>query len=148
MNQWVSLHSFERNLRNIAEYLSRKGVGVVFASQPYLYKVELSPEEEAQMEIPARLMVVDGWRISMRSIVKGMEDFNDTTRRVAQDYGAEFLDLAALVPKKTANFYDGIHYSEKGNSIIGSSMAEFVIRRRLLERAGVSATDGATEGPD
>lgn len=147
VNQWESLESYERNLRNIAGYLSRKGVGLVLASQPYLYKAKPNPQEESQMEIPARILIVDGRRISMESIVRGMEMFNDTSRRIADELGVDYIDLEGIVPKETSYFYDGIHYTTKGNALVGGRMAEFLIERGLLDRRAASVAGNAQEPP-
>jgi hypothetical protein len=134
VDDWASLAAHERNLRLLIDRLEADGVRLVVCTQPSLYRTDLSPEEHRSLWFPDRLCNEEGRAPDLPSMVRGMERFNDSTRRVCEERGVPCLDLAAVVPKDGAHFLDDCHYTGEGNRVVAETLREFLVRRRWLER--------------
>jgi hypothetical protein len=104
----------------------RAGIEVVVATQPYLYRTDLTPAEREVIWSP-RAHHQDGTRPSIASMIDGMEKFNAKSRQVAEATGARFADLASRMPKDLAHLYDDVHYTAKGAALVGEVLAEAVL---------------------
>jgi len=133
VEDWPSLPAFERNLREIVDLARRDGYDLVLASQPFLYRADLTEREQEVLWTPISHQW-DGKCASLASMIDGMARFNETTRRVAREAGVGFVDLAARVPKSTEYLYDDVHYTAKGCALIAEAFDEHVAKAGLIER--------------
>lgn len=130
--EFRSLDAFERNLRSIVEVYRLKGSDVILATQPSLYKNAMSEAELRKIGIPQRY-VREGNRIaSIATMKRGMEIFNDVTRRVAGELRCGLVDLEPLVPKTIDHFANDVHYTAPANRLIGEALADYVISRKYV----------------
>ncbi len=134
IDHWKSLHAFERNMRDFAEVVRAKRITLVMASEPSLYRNDLTERERAKLYLDKRFMVEDGKKPDLPSLVKGMEAFNQASRAIAWEAEVPFFDLDRLVPKTLEYFVDDVHYTVPGNRLIGEAFAQRVIELRLIER--------------
>lgn len=139
ITEWKSLPAFERNLRDFVDIVRSKGMRVLLATQPSLYREDLTPEERQLLVFPLT-NYFGGKRPSLYSMIDGMHRFNDATRRLAQQAGVPLVDLEQLMPKTTDYLYDDVHYTTAGNELIGNALADSIIESaivaRLMERGG------------
>jgi lysophospholipase L1-like esterase len=126
VRDWPSLVPFARNLADFVGIAKRAGIEVVVATQPYLYRTDLTPAEREVIWSP-RAHHQDGTRPSIASMIDGMERFNAKSREVAEATGARFVDLAARMPKDLAHLYDDVHVTAKGAALVGEVLAEAVL---------------------
>lgn len=56
-----------------------------------------------------------------------MELYNDVARQVAREQSVFLIDLARQMPKSSAFFYDHIHFTNAGTSLISDLMSEQLI---------------------
>lgn len=131
--EWQSLPAFERNLRDFISIARSKEMAVLLATQPSLYRDDLTPEEQQLLMFPLT-HYRDGKRPSLHSFVDGMRIFNDVTRRLAKESGIDLVDLEQRMPKTTDYLYDDVHYTPAGNELIGNAFAEQIIESGIVER--------------
>jgi len=53
-----------------------------------------------------------------------LESYNEITRKVAKNEGIHVIDLAQQMPKSTENFYDCVHFTNKGAEIVSQIVYE------------------------
>lgn len=133
ITEWRSLPSFRRNLRDFVLIARAKGMEVMLATQPSLYRDDLTPAERQLLGFPLS-HYFDGQRASLHSMVEGMRRFNDSTREIAGESGIAFVDLEKRMPKTTAYLYDDVHYTAAGNSLVGNAFADAIIASELIDR--------------
>lgn len=79
--------------------------------------------------------------VTYKSLVDG---FNETIRRVAQEKGADLIDLEALVPKQGRYMYDIVHLNTAGSQLVSEIIAgELARNAEVRRRAGVAPATGA-----
>jgi lysophospholipase L1-like esterase len=133
ITEWKSLPAFERNLRDFVEIARSKGMQVLLATQPSLYREDLSPQERQLLVFPLT-HYFGGKRPSLYSMIDGMDRFNDATRRLAEQAGVPLVDLDRRLPKTTDYLYDDVHYTVAGNELIGNALADDIIASGLVDR--------------
>ena len=128
--EFPSIGAFERNLRSIVEIYRLKGSDVILATQPSLYKDNMTKAELRRIGIPQRY-VREGNRIaSIATMKRGMDAFNDVIRRVANEFRCGFVDLEPLVPKTIDHFANDVHYTALSNRLIGEALSDYVMSRK------------------
>jgi lysophospholipase L1-like esterase len=126
VRDWPSLTAFRRNLTDFVQVARQARIEVVVATQPSLYRTDLTPAEREVIWSP--MAHHQGkTRASIASMAAGMAQFNATSREVAEATGARFVDLAARVPKDLAHLYDDVHYTAQGAARVGEVLAEALL---------------------
>ncbi|HUY91228.1 MAG TPA: SGNH/GDSL hydrolase family protein [Pirellulales bacterium] len=133
VTKWRSLPAFERNLRDFVAIARSKGMRVLLATQPSLYRDDLTAEERQLLLFPLSHHF-RGERPSLRSMIEGMRLFNDSTRRLTAEIAVDLVDLERRVPKTTEFLYDDVHYTQAGNELIGNAFADKIIESKLVDR--------------
>jgi hypothetical protein len=144
LERYVSIDSFERNLRRIVRRARWQGAAVVLVTQPALYKPEMSSEEVARLWGRDHLCVErDDFfgkeYATPASLARALAAFNARTKAVALSEGAIFVDADAAVSKDLSNFMDDVHATAAGAKVEAETVAEAIIAARLLE-SGPSRT--------
>jgi hypothetical protein len=130
---WKSLPAFERNLRDFVAIARSKGMQVLLATQPSLYRDDLTPAEKELLVFPLSHHF-RGLRPSLHSMVEGMRAFNDVTRQLTADSDVDLVDLERLMPKTTDYLYDDVHYTKAGNELVGNAFADQIIDSKIIDR--------------
>ena len=133
ITEWPSLPAFERNLRDFVGIARSKGMHVLLATQPSLYREDLTAAERQLLVFPLTHHF-GGKRPSLFSMIDGMHRFNDVTRRLAAQASVDFVDLERAMPKTTDYLYDDVHYTQAGNELIGNSWADELIESKTIDR--------------
>ncbi|HET6879599.1 MAG TPA: hypothetical protein VFI31_05580 [Pirellulales bacterium] len=139
ITEWKSLPAFQRNLRDFVTIARSKGMQVLLATQPSLYRDDLT-EEERQLLVFPLTHFFNGKRPSLISMIDGMRQFNAATRRLAQQLDVEVVDLEQRMPKTTAYMYDDVHYTPAGNELVGNAFAEHIIGAKIIDRVMAERT--------
>jgi hypothetical protein len=132
VEQWRSLPAFRRNMEELAHAAARRGIPLVLASQPSLYREDLTDAERSLIWFPL-VNQSGGTKPSIASMIEGMDRYNAVSRRVARNAGVGYVDLAALVPRTTAYFRDDVHYTSAACEIIAEAFAEHILEAGLLD---------------
>jgi lysophospholipase L1-like esterase len=133
IENWAALPAFERNTRDFVAIARSKQMNTLLATQPSLYREDLTPHDQELLSFPASHQF-HGQRASLRSMVRGMKTFNDKARQIAQETDVRLVDLEALMPKTTEYMYDDVHYTKAGNELIGNAFADDIIKWELVPR--------------
>jgi len=151
ISEWKSLPTFERNTEELVASIRRHGVDVIVASQPSLFKRQLTVEERRAFLFVDLLCRNEDTKPDMASMIEGMLLFNRTARAVADRSGALFVDLDTRVPKTLEFFADDVHYTEAGNELIADLLLDFIESGDLLKhsaRLDVAPTVSTGDGLD
>ena len=114
--------------------LADDGVDLILATQPYLYRDDLTGKELERVQLAPAFFHDERGRASVSSVRAAMEAANTVTARVAARRGVPLVDLEAVVPKSLDYFLDDVHYTEQGNRLVADAFAE-----ELLETGWITA---------
>lgn len=130
---WRSLDGFERNMRTFVDSARSRGFEVLVASQPYLYRDDLTQTEREVLMLPMACME-DGKQPDLASMKRGMDAYNERARKVARDRQVRFLDLEKRIPKSLDYFFDDVHYTTKGNRTVAEAFAADILDWGIIPR--------------
>lgn len=108
-----TLPTFRRNMIALIHRASQDNVQVVIANQPFLYSENMPTDEQKLLFYDfyyKDYAVVPGINEQMTA----MQAFNETSRGLAKDQGAWFVDLESNLIKSTEFMYDDVHYTAAG----------------------------------
>jgi len=131
--EWRSQNAFERNMRHIASIARSKGADVIMASQPFLYKKNMSDEEKGLLWMQPRFFTENGGIATASSLAEGMRLYNGITRRIAGEEGAYFADIEAATPKTADYIFDDVHYTQLGIRHVSGQVSQSIIASGLIE---------------
>jgi lysophospholipase L1-like esterase len=144
-----ALDEYERNIREIVSLGEQQGLRMVFATQPTLWKADITTEEES--------LLWQGWArrprkrpgdpyYSVEALASGMAAYNERLLRLCMKYGLECVDLARELPKDLTIFYDDGHYNENGARETARVLASYFRQRPpFTPAAETSGTAGGKE---
>lgn len=131
--EWKSLPAFRRNLRDFVTIARSKGAQVLLATQPSLYREDLTPSER-QLLVFQLMHHFHGKRPSLHSMIDGMSRFNTATGRLAEELSVDLVDLEQRMPKATDYMYDDVHYTKAGNLLVADAFTEAIVESKMIDR--------------
>ena len=138
VDHFPSLASFRRNMEALCHLTEDDGVILMLATQPFLYKTQMSEEEKSTLTFPWE-HANDGVRqASISSMIGGMKQFNATTEELAKNYHFPLVNLEAEVTKSLTHFSDDVHFTPRGTSVVAKAIAEKIIQGGYLEDSETS----------
>lgn len=137
-DDWKSLSAFRRNLHDLCTTCDDAGIDLILASQPFLYREDLSEHERSLLWTPISHQW-DGQRVSVASMIEGMRAFNAATAAVAEEREVVFLDLERQMPKTLEYMYDDVHYTSRGCAFITGRLIELLTHAKYGLRARLEA---------
>jgi len=135
VHRFASTTAFEGNLNALLTLMTADQVTVVVASEPSVYRKDLAGEQEQALWMQKSLCRMGSRYPDTESLMRGMGEFNDVSRTLAERHGVYFLDLDQSVPKEPAYMFDDCHYTIEGNHVVAKTVTDFVVANRLVERA-------------
>ena len=132
VERWYSLPTFRRNMRDFVRIARDKGYDVILASQPTLYRPDLTPDERTRLWTSISHQW-DGKRASLASLTDGMRRFNEATKELAATEDVPFVDLDAKVPKTLDYMWDDCHYTAKACALIAQVLDEHIDAEGMVE---------------
>lgn len=127
VDRWRSLDAYERNLLAFVDLAKLRGIDVLVATEPYLYRDDLTEKEREVILFPM-LCQENGVQPDVPSMKRGMDAFNGRAQRVASASGVRFFDLEKKIPKSLEYFFDDVHYTTKGNVAVAEAMGDEMIK--------------------
>jgi hypothetical protein len=126
------LDHFERHFRKLIELGLAKAERVVVARQPWFGR-EYSEEEERRMwQFGAGRLHTDkvttyyahavAWRL--------MGQIDERAAAIAEELGAEQVDLMSVVARNLEHYYDEMHHTPAGCAVIGRAVAQRILAGR------------------
>jgi len=131
---------YRSRLEELVQRTRDAGGEPVLVTQPALYGRGIDPAtgirlddlETPRQGLPGHVE----WQV--------LELYNDVTRSVANDYNLLLVDLAVLLPKDSAYYFDWIHYSNAGAERVAEIMAEELRKSSLISLTEKSASLNVT----
>lgn len=127
-----ALREYVSNIDRIIEFASKKGIRLIFLTQPALWKSGLTPEEESRLWMGG----VGNFKARpgqpyyrAEALARGLDEYNSLLESFCRWRGVECFDLASATPGNTEIFYDDCHFTEEGSARVAR-----LISRYLLER--------------
>ena len=130
-----SLASYRRFYDTVIHTVQSDGHTIFTASQPSIYRADLSPEERRLLWFAPLLSADDGTYPSLAAMERGMAMYNAAAREIAGARGVPFLDFAAAVPKTPAHFIDDVHMTSRANAILAEMVADRIEAAGLVPAA-------------
>ncbi|MBN1103692.1 MAG: SGNH/GDSL hydrolase family protein [Deltaproteobacteria bacterium] len=130
--EFPGLVSFERNLNAIIDLAEKAGTRVVLMTQPYILKSEMTQQELEHLHMLNTEAVGKDKRWSTFTALKGMEAYNEMTRRVSESRTVPLIDLEKAVPKSLEYFSDEVHYKDRTFDLVAEYIAEKMMAMKLL----------------
>lgn len=114
------LAAYEARLVEIARLCGRRGVRLVFITQPTLWRAEL---DDAALGLLWAGWTRDRARYyAVPGLEEGMARFNERLAEVARRERVELIDLAEISGQPRW-FYDDCHYTEEGSRVVALTVA-------------------------
>jgi lysophospholipase L1-like esterase len=133
LGRFLSLPAFRRNMTSLAAHAQLDGVRIVLATQPTLYRDDLSDEERKKIAFPRMFCVEGGVYPDLASMIRAMDAYNDHVRAIAAEHGVPLVNLDRLIPKQGEYFFDDCHFTETGNARVAQEMFRALVEQGVIE---------------
>ena len=131
--------SFERNLRTLIDLAQLDGTKTILMTQPTLLKDDMVEEEIACLGMLHFEAVSWDKEWSLSSARRGMDEYNNLTRRIAEsEDGVYLIDLEKAIPKTLDYLYDEVHYTDKAFDLVASCVTDRIAEMQILDGARIS----------
>jgi len=120
----LALDDYEKILERVIELSKERNSSLIYITQPYLYKENMTPEEDASL-----WMTYDFGDVyyPTETMIYSMEEFNKKTLEVCGKHKEVLcIDLEKEVPKTFDYTYDDMHFNENGAKFVAGEIASFV----------------------
>ena len=102
---------FEEDLRSLVRSVKASGAQVALASFSTRLRRAQSQEKRTAAAVTALYYMP---YMTPNSLLDAFDAYNQTIRRLAEEEGAIFVDLAEMVPADARHFTDSVHFSDHG----------------------------------
>lgn len=119
-----ALEDYEISLERVIELSKEKNSTLLLMTQPYLYKENMTLEEDASL-----WMTYDFGDIyyPTETMIYSMQEFNNRLLKVCENNKDIFcIDLEKKVPKTLDYTYDDMHFNENGASFVAEEISLFM----------------------
>jgi len=126
----LALKDYERNLNRVINLSKEKNSTLIFLTQPYLWKENMTQEEDASL-----WMTNDFEEIyyPTETMIYSMEVFNKRLLTVCENNKNIYcIDLEKDVPKTLDYMYDDMHFNENGADFVAEKISLY-IKENILE---------------
>ncbi len=131
-NLGPGLDEYKNNLDKIIDSAVRRGIRIIFVSQPALWKKNMLPEEKERLWMGGigQFKTVPGQPYyTPEALAKGLETYNSLLASFCRWKGVEYIDSAARFPRDTDLFYDDCHFTIKGSERIARVISDYLLSR-------------------
>ena len=137
------LDHFERHYRELLTLARQHAKRVICARQPWFGKPEFAPEEARWMwqfgaGRPYQETVTTYYRHPV--VWDLMRQVDQRAAEVADELGIEHVDLQSIVPLDLEHYYDEMHHTPKGCTVIGRAVADAILRREPAASPATSSS--------
>ncbi|NCC51402.1 MAG: SGNH/GDSL hydrolase family protein [Spartobacteria bacterium] len=130
----LSRDDFRRNLTRLTRLLKADGVRVFLATEPSIYRHDLSREEEQALWMNKRFCrVTPGTYLGAGAMADAMTAYNTDIKAIAEQEQAPLIDLDAAIPRSLEYFHDDCHYTEKGHEAVARIISDQLLASGALK---------------
>lgn len=120
----ASVEDYGKNLERVIELSREKNITLIFSTQPYLWKNDMSEKENSSLWMTTDFR---GNFYSTEIMVEAMEKFNNKMLEVCKENPDIFcIDLEKDVPKTLDYLYDDVHFNEKGSISVAEKLGDYI----------------------
>jgi len=134
-NMHTALQEFAQNLWALATLCNDKGIRLILATQPAMWRPDLDRESQ-------RLLWMGGIGpfqesrgldyYSVGALSEAMDQYNHVLLRSCEESKVECIDLASLIFGDTTALYDDCHFNENGAELVADAIADYLMRSAPL----------------
>ncbi len=118
------LEDYENNLKRIINVTREKNITLLFATQPYLWKENMTKEEDLSLWMTTDF---NGNYYPIKTMIVSMNAFNRKLLEVCKkNKDVKCMDLDKSVPKTLDYFYDDMHFNEEGASLVAEKLSLYI----------------------
>jgi lysophospholipase L1-like esterase len=120
----LELEDYEKSLERVIDLSNERNSSLIFMTQPYLWKENMTPEEDASL-----WMTYDFGEnyYPTETMIYSMEEFNNRLLKICESNKNLFcIDLEEIVPKTLDYLYDDMHFNENGASFVAEEISLFM----------------------
>ncbi len=125
-----ALMQYRARLNQMVDEAERQAVPITLMTQPSIWRKDLP--QEAQDLLWFGWVGMTRWEsgeyYSITAMEEGMEKYNEMLLQVCAERKIDCIDLASLLPKDTALFYDDVHFNEEGARRVAAIVGEHLLR--------------------
>lgn len=119
---------FTESTSKFFEFLTKSKIDVIALGQPTLWKKCMTEKEKDTLWFPVR--TPDGpVRPGTTWLESEMCRYNEVEKRIAERFGATYIDLDRHIPKTLQFFFDDCHFTDIGNEAIALRIFPVVSER-------------------
>jgi len=122
------LEEYARNLRTLVGTATARGVRIIMATQPSLWRADLPPRESGLLWLGGvgKYQEEPGHEYySAAALADGMRSYNERLLRLCAEERWECVDLEREIPKDGRMFYDDAHFTEAGSKQVARVFARY-----------------------
>ena len=127
------LLSYQKRLKSLLNETKHYQISPIVMTQPLLYGSEIDTQTGIDLaSVSSRFKYgYRYWQI--------LEQYNEITRNVCQELAVPLIDLACLMPKNSAYFYDSMHFTKAGaikiSEIVETELLPILSHESALEKS-------------
>ena len=125
--EFKSLNDFPKYMSTLIEIIQNDGAEVVLVSQPYMYKSEMSIEENRTLWMDRGMCVIDGKYPNGETMALAMDAYNAKTAALANKYNLKFVHGEPALEKDLEHFVDDVHYTTLGAKKLAEAIASGIL---------------------
>lgn len=119
-----ALEDYGKILERVIELSKKRNSTVLFMTQPYLWKADMTPEENASLWMTYDFG--DNY-YPVETMIYSMDKFNKKLLDICKKNNEIFcIDLEKKVPKTLRYVYDDMHFNEKGANFVSREISTFL----------------------
>lgn len=137
----TAMAAYKENVRRIIRICKSRGQRILILTQPTLWRADLPPRLRG---LVASVGKEGAYELGLLSEM--MSEYNDASRQVCREEGADCVDLDAKLTKDTSVFYDDCHFNISGCRKVASILADFFAERygaAASHQGGAAPADGS-----
>ena len=70
---------------------------------------------------------------STLSMKTALDSFNFAVREIADKGDSYFFNADSIIPKNSTYFYDDVHYTNSGATLLGKSLYDYIVKNNIVE---------------
>ena len=125
----AGLHEYRRNLNMMIDIAQRNDCRLILLTQPTSWREDMPADEVALLwmgGIGDHQSNPGCTYYTPRALAEGIDTYNQALVDVCEQRGAEYIDLANIIPKSSEYFFDDMHFNEAGARLMAESIVEYL----------------------
>jgi len=128
---------YAARLNEIVDIAERRGVRVLFLTQPTLWDENLSAEDRKLVWAggpPLHRLRKGAAYFSLDALARAMKSYNETLLEVCRERGVECIDAASRMKRSSEYLYDDAHFTDRGAATLAGWITDHLLETGPLRR--------------